>query len=255
MALKTPGQSPVPTTRFNAKIMIRINLSISEARQGIKQRDTVYPWLSILALSLTLALGAMVVVLPAPAFGPPNRQAVATPRIYFKAQVAPETSLTQPAQPEKRKQMAPKEHYKLDRLDRIIFHAAVTHQVDPALIKAIILAESGFNPRAVSKRGAMGLMQLMPITVREFGLDDVFDPAVNIEYGVRYFRKLLDRFDGDVKLALAAYNAGTKYVLKYKGIPPFKATRKYIAKVLYYHRLFSETLATKTGTGRREKRA
>ncbi|GEM_PF-5056799 len=243
--------------------MIRINLSDTTIKPGLrpgtrtgeKRREPAYPWLSILALSMTLAIGALVVVLPAPAFGPPNRQAVGSPKIYFRAPSAPRTDLIQTNQPADRVQITPKDRNELDRLDRIIFHAAVTHQVDPALIKAIILAESGFNPKAVSKRGAMGLMQLMPVTVKEFGLDDVFEPAVNIEYGVRYLRKLLDRFGGDVKLALAAYNAGAKYVLKYKGIPPFKATQKYIAKVLYYHRLFSETLATKTGCGGHGNRA
>lgn len=245
--------------------MIRINLydmskvtshpAVADRKSTSAQEKPparVFPWLSILALSLTLAVGAMVVVLPAPAFGPPDRQAAGTPRVYFRPPDVMKTATLETKNPG-REEILPQEKNRTDRLDKIIFHAAVTHQVDPALIKAIILAESGFNPRAVSKRGAMGLMQLMPITVKEFGLDDVFDPAVNIEYGVRYFRKLLDRFNGNVKLALAAYNAGAKYVLKYKGVPPFKATQRYISKVLYYHRLFSETLATKTSAGQAKR--
>lgn len=124
-----------------------------------------------------------------------------------------------------------------------IRQAAQTYHVDPALIRAIIMAESSYNPRAVSHRGAQGLMQLMPTTAKSLGIENSFDPALNIDGGVRYFKKLLDRFDGDVKLALAAYNAGSRYVRKYGGVPPFKATRLYIKKVLRYHRLLQEQLA------------
>ncbi len=121
-----------------------------------------------------------------------------------------------------------------------ILQAAQTYQVDATLIQAIIMAESRYNPRAVSHRGAQGLMQLMPTTAKWLGVEDSFDPALNIDGGVRYFKKLLDRFGGNVRLALAAYNAGSRYVHKYRGVPPFRATRIYIKKVLNYHRLFRE---------------
>ncbi len=117
----------------------------------------------------------------------------------------------------------------------IISKAAGRYQVDPALIQAIIMAESGYNPNARSKKGARGLMQLMPATARSLGVEDSYDPEDNIDGGVRYFKKLLDRFEGDVSLALAAYNAGSRYVRKYNGVPPFRATRIYIKKVLQYH--------------------
>lgn len=117
-----------------------------------------------------------------------------------------------------------------------ILRASQAYEVDMALIRAIIMAESSNNPRAVSHAGAKGLMQLMPITAKSLGVEDAFDPAGNIDGGVRYFKQLLDRFNGDVKLALAAYNAGSRYVRKYGGVPPFKATRLYIKKVLEYHR-------------------
>jgi len=116
------------------------------------------------------------------------------------------------------------------------------HEMDPALIKAIIMAESGHNPKAVSKRGAKGLMQLMPLTAKSLGVEDVFDPEHNIKAGVVYFKKLLNQFNGDVKLALAAYNAGSRKVRKYKGIPPFRATRIYIRKVFKYYELYKEQM-------------
>jgi soluble lytic murein transglycosylase-like protein len=117
----------------------------------------------------------------------------------------------------------------------IIMEVAGRHEMDPALIKAIIMAESGHNPKAVSKRGAKGLMQLMPLTAKSLGVKDVFDPEHNIKAGVVYFKKLLNQFNGDVTLALAAYNAGSRKVKKYKGIPPFRATRIYIRKVFKYY--------------------
>ncbi len=120
----------------------------------------------------------------------------------------------------------------------IIEKAAERHQVDSALVKAIIMAESRYNHRAVSKKGARGLMQLMPRTARSLGVRDLFDPEDNINGGVLYMKKLLKRFKGDTKLALAAYNAGSRYVRHYKGVPPFLQTRTFIKKVLKYHRLY-----------------
>jgi hypothetical protein len=124
-----------------------------------------------------------------------------------------------------------------------IMQAAKAYQVDAALIRAIIMAESNNIPKAVSNCGARGLMQLMPATAQWLGVLDSFDPAGNIDGGVRYFKILLDRFDGNVQLALAAYNAGSRYVLKYGGVPPFSATRVYIKKVLNYHRQYQAEIA------------
>jgi len=125
----------------------------------------------------------------------------------------------------------------------IIIEVANRHEIDPALVKAIIMAESGYNPRAISKRGAKGLMQLMPKTAKDLGVEDIFDPEHNINGGVRYFKKLVDIFDGDIKLALAAYNAGIRKVRKFQGIPPFKATRYYIKKVFKYYEFYREQMA------------
>ena len=123
---------------------------------------------------------------------------------------------------------------------KLIVQTASQYQIDPALIKAIIMAESGYNPKAVSKKGAKGLMQLMPETAEALGVEDIFNPRQNIAGGVQYFKRLVNRFNGDVKLALAAYNAGSRYVRNYNGVPPFKATRYYIKKVFKYYQQYKK---------------
>ena len=122
----------------------------------------------------------------------------------------------------------------------IIKDASARYGVEAELIQAIIMAESSYNPRAVSKRGAQGLMQLMPSTAKALGVEDSFNPEHNIHGGVRYFKYLLDRFEGDVKMALAAYNAGSSRVREYQGIPPFKATQYYIDRVFSYYNLYKK---------------
>jgi hypothetical protein len=139
----------------------------------------------------------------------------------------------------------PKKPRPEDRFIPIIMEAAQKYQVDPDIIKAIIKAESGYNPKAVSNRGAKGLMQLMPRTAKSLGVVDLFCPEQNILGGVKYFKKLLDQFNGDIKLALAAYNAGSRKVRKYKGVPPFKTTRLYIKKVFKYRQEYQQQIIEK----------
>ncbi len=117
------------------------------------------------------------------------------------------------------------------KLDNIIHAAAARHGVDEKLISSVIAAESNFNPRAVSKKQAQGLMQLLPTTAAHFAVKDAFDPAQNIEAGTRYLKQLLQQYRGDLVLALAAYNAGPEVVARYGGVPPIAETRAYIRRV------------------------
>ena len=122
----------------------------------------------------------------------------------------------------------------------IIQRVSLRYNIDPALVRAIIMAESQYNPKAVSVKGAMGLMQLMPVTAKYLGVDDLFNPEQNIDAGVRHFKWMLKQFDGDVTLALAAYNAGSKVVKRYKDIPPFKETKRYLKKVMRYYERYKD---------------
>ncbi len=119
-------------------------------------------------------------------------------------------------------------------LDEIFEQAAQTYNVPKNLIKAIAKAESDFRPDATSKAGAQGIMQLMPATARELGVTDSYDPYQNIMGGAKYISQMLQKYDGDISLALAAYNAGSNNVAKYGGIPPFKETQNYVVKVTQY---------------------
>lgn len=117
-------------------------------------------------------------------------------------------------------------------IDRLVGANANAWGVDPALVKAIIANESGFDPAATSKTGAQGLMQLEPGTAAGLGVSNAYDPAQNISGGTRYIRGLLDRFHGDLRLAVAAYNAGPGAVEKYGGVPPYAETQAYVENVL-----------------------
>jgi soluble lytic murein transglycosylase-like protein len=130
---------------------------------------------------------------------------------------------------------------KAGRYDSIIEKAALSASVEPNLLRAVIVVESGFNSRAVSKRGAVGLMQLMPATATRFGVSNPYDPRENVHAGARYLKFLINRFGQDVRLALAAYNAGEDAVERNGGrIPPFTETMAYVPRVLKIYRMLSE---------------
>jgi len=121
-----------------------------------------------------------------------------------------------------------------DAYDDLIKEAAATYGLNEHLIRAVMRAESAFNPMVVSPAGAQGLMQIMPELSAEFGVTDPFDPRQNILAGARYLRQLLDANRGNLRLTLASYNAGPGNVAKYKGIPPFRETREYVKRITGY---------------------
>ncbi len=123
-----------------------------------------------------------------------------------------------------------------DKYNRFIEEVSINNGVPPALVKAVIQAESGFDPDAVSSRGAIGLMQVMPGTADMVGISDPYHPLDNIQAGVKYLKDMLDMFNGNEMLAVAAYNSGPRKVKKYGGVPPYRETRRYVKRVFAYYR-------------------
>jgi len=127
-------------------------------------------------------------------------------------------------------------------IDAAIDDAAARHHVDPSLVRSVVQVESNFNPNAVSRKGAMGLMQLMPSTARSLNVSNPFDPAENVDAGVRHLRKLLDSYGGNVRLSLAAYNAGSGAVARSAGVPHFRETQNYVRRITNLYNGGSETI-------------
>ncbi len=144
---------------------------------------------------------------PLPALAPPEPQSAAP--------TAPSPAAQNPA-----------------RLEDVVANASSRHQIDPDFINSVIHAESGFNPHAVSPKGAQGLMQLMPQTASKLGVVNAFDPAANVEGGTAYLRELLEKYNYDMIKALAAYNAGPQRVAQYHGVPPYRETQAYVARIV-----------------------
>ena len=135
-----------------------------------------------------------------------------------------------------REKTAVTKRYSPAKYDEIIAEASRQYGVSVPLIKAIIKAESDFNPKAVSRKGAKGLMQIMPQNFKPLGIEDPFDPSQNIHAGARYFKQMYDRFNGKLALSLAAYNAGPNAVERYKTVPPYEETEEYVRRVLkFFH--------------------
>lgn len=135
---------------------------------------------------------------------------------------------------------AKKQHKSFDNIDTYIIEAANHHDVSFPLIKAMIKVESDFNPTAISEKGAIGLMQIMPFNFKQLSITDPFDPWENIMGGVRYFKNMMIKFNGDLSLSLAAYNAGPNAVDKFGCIPPYPETINYVEKVLKYYAFYKK---------------
>ena len=134
-------------------------------------------------------------------------------------------------------------------IHQVVREAATKHRIDPDFLSSVIQAESGFNVRAVSPKGAQGLMQLMPKTAADLGVNDSFNPTLNVDAGSRYLRDLFARYNYDAIKALAAYNAGPHRVEQYKGVPPYRETRAYVAKIINdYNKKKRAQRATSTST-------
>lgn len=149
---------------------------------------------------------------------------MATPPAWRKGR---STVASQPVQPG----AVPERQLSPEEVDKAINAAAQRHGVDPNLVRAVVKVESNFNPRAVSRKGAMGLMQLMPYTAKSLNVGNAFDPNQNVDAGVRHLKQLLESYNGNLELSLAAYNAGSGAVSRNRGIPPYRETRDYIKKI------------------------
>lgn len=211
----------------------------SEDPESLRAKwETHWNSTSLLADSVFASPALVAAAVAEPELGEPLRKNVVVLQIEALAPLPLPPSAAklqdQDSSREKRVSVRGKQAERLYR--SIILRVARRHKVDPAMVKAIIMAESSFNPKAISNRGAVGLMQLMPNTAKSLGVNDAFDPENNINAGVLYFKKLLKEFRGDVELALAAYNAGSRKVKEYQGVPPFKTTQVYIKKVFEYYR-------------------
>src|SRR5581483_7851505 len=143
-----------------------------------------------------------------------------------------EKDTSPPPPPEPSAQPAPMPAFHAKNIAEVVGPASEKHLIDPALINSVIRAESGFNPHAVSPKGAQGLMQLMPGTAAKLGVRNAFEPAANVEGGTAYLRQLLEQYNWDMAKALAAYNAGPQRVQQYGGVPPYRETHSYVAKVI-----------------------
>jgi soluble lytic murein transglycosylase-like protein len=143
----------------------------------------------------------------------------------------PRTTIYMPGETSFLGQNRPAVNIDRDGVEKLVREAAERHNVDPALVRAVIETESNWNPAAVSRKGAFGLMQLIPTTAQRFGVNDAFNPKQNVDAGVLYLKTLLERYNGNLDLALAAYNAGEGAVDRAHGIPAFRETRNYVQRV------------------------
>ena len=155
----------------------------------------------------------------------------AEPPMLLKIASRRRSSIFLPSEPSFTGRNRPAMNLDRDGAEKLVREAAERHSVDPALIRAVIETESNWNPSAVSRKGAVGLMQLIPTTAQRFGVNDLYSPQQNVDAGVKYLKTLLERYNGNLDLALAAYNAGEGAVDRAHGVPSFRETRDYVQRV------------------------
>jgi len=155
----------------------------------------------------------------------------AAPRLDFARATGQPTEIYLPSEKSLMGKNRPALNMDRDGAEKLVREAAERHRVDPALIRAVIETESNWNPLAVSRKGAVGLMQLIPTTAQRFGVNDLYSPQQNVDAGVKYLKTLLERYNGNLDLALAAYNAGEGAVDRAHGVPSYRETRNYVQRV------------------------
>jgi Soluble lytic murein transglycosylase and related regulatory proteins (some contain LysM/invasin domains) len=210
---------PVPANNSNS--MRQAQSAAEEVRRLIHQAARNNPKLSSDGNELALASSQNPV-----ATSTPKLSAQRANSVVARSRTHASRSVRYPTQ-----QFAPPTSAGREWIDSIVEQAALRHEVDPNLVRAIVRVESNFNPHAVSRKGAIGLMQLMPHTARSLNVSNPFDPRQNVDAGVRHFKKLLDAYGGNLELSLAAYNAGSSAVQRSGGVPRYAETQTYVKKI------------------------
>jgi soluble lytic murein transglycosylase-like protein len=223
LALSTPTHAQIAAAVDSTGKMTFINSNPAPSSQKAHGRSSMSaPAPVVESRPVTPDVDSLPVPKPVRQQPAPVR-AVVPPAVPSTADMQATGSFVKPAEPAKLQ----------DPIDRIIQESAERHKVDPALVKAVISTESGWNPRAVSRKGAEGLMQLIPQTAERFGVGNALDPAQNVEGGTTYLKWLLDRYNGDLRKTLAAYNAGEGAVDSFGGVPRYRETQQYVQKVTH----------------------
>jgi soluble lytic murein transglycosylase-like protein len=220
LALPTPSHAQIAAAVDATGKMTFINSNPAPSSQKPHSRSTITPPPAPAEVRLVASdVDSPPVVRPAPVRAPSKKVEQFPPAVPVTADTLATGSYLKPPASA------------TDPIDRIVQEAAERHKVDPALVKAVISTESGWNPHAISRKGAEGLMQLIPDTAERFGVGNALDPAQNVEGGTTYLKWLLDRYNGDLPKTLAAYNAGEHAVDLYRGVPRYPETQQYVQKV------------------------
>jgi soluble lytic murein transglycosylase-like protein len=223
LLLPTASRAQIAASVDSSGKMTFINSNPAPSSQKTHARSTITSPAPVVAAQPVISDVDRPPAPPRPTVSAKPSRPVEPPAIPSTADTEETGSFVKPADPSTAQ----------DPIDRLVDQAAQRHQVDPALVKAVITTESGWNPNAVSRKGAEGLMQLIPDTAERFGVGNPLDPAQNVEGGTTYLKWLLDRYNGDLRKTLAAYNAGEGAVDQFGGVPRYRETQQYVQKVTH----------------------